>query len=178
MRSQCRETGLKQSLTEIPASGRLELLQRRAPDAAGEDVARQQQHRQPIDGGQRRAGDHVRRAGPMEMVHTSVCSRLSTSRSAEAVCTVACSLRGRTVRELVESLEERFARGRRRCRDRRSRARRRKTAAPRRRALVCCCVRKRTTAWATVSRRLVLMSMKLKAREGRGDQPRLHTRHW
>ena len=40
----------------------LELLQHRAGDAGGEDVAGQQQHRQAVDGGQRRAGDHVRRA--------------------------------------------------------------------------------------------------------------------
>ncbi len=42
----------------------LELLQHRRGDPGGEDVARQEQHRQPVDRGQRGARDHVGRAGP------------------------------------------------------------------------------------------------------------------
>jgi len=41
-----------------------QLLQDRRHVAAGEDVARQQQDGQPVDGGHGRAGDHVGGAGP------------------------------------------------------------------------------------------------------------------
>ncbi len=42
----------------------LDLLQYRVGHAGGERVAGQQQRRQPVGGGERRAGDHVGRAGP------------------------------------------------------------------------------------------------------------------
>ena len=46
------------------ATGRqLEFLQDRCTGPGGEGVGRQQQHRQPVDGRQRGAGQHVRRAG-------------------------------------------------------------------------------------------------------------------
>ncbi len=41
----------------------LEFLQHRPGLPGSEHVTRQQQHRQPVDGGQRRPGDHVGRAG-------------------------------------------------------------------------------------------------------------------
>ncbi len=49
---------------EILALGRLDLLQHRRHIAAGEDVAGQQQHRQAVDGGRGRAGDHIGGARP------------------------------------------------------------------------------------------------------------------
>ena len=65
MRSKKRDTGANVSLTEASgASGQLQLLQHRVGPARREHVARQQQHRQPVDRRQRRAGDHVRRARP------------------------------------------------------------------------------------------------------------------
>jgi hypothetical protein len=48
----------------VERAGILELLKHRARHARREDVARQQQHGQPVDRRQRRAGHHVRRAGP------------------------------------------------------------------------------------------------------------------
>ena len=47
----------------VVAVGLLQLLQHGAGDAGGEDVAGQQQHRDAVDGGQRRAGEHVGGAG-------------------------------------------------------------------------------------------------------------------
>ena len=44
--------------------GALELLEHRSRAARGEDVARQEQHRQPVHRGERGARDHVGRPGP------------------------------------------------------------------------------------------------------------------
>ncbi len=44
---------------DVAAAGQLQFLQHRRADAGGEGVRRQQQHRQPVDGGQGRAGEHV-----------------------------------------------------------------------------------------------------------------------
>ena len=65
MRSQKRDTGLKQSFTETSSEvGSSSSCEHRAGDAGGEDVARQQQHRQAVDRRERRARDHVGRARP------------------------------------------------------------------------------------------------------------------
>ena len=62
-RSQYRETGLKASLTLTSQARRvLELLEDRVGDAGREHVARQQQHGDAVDRGERGAGDHVGRA--------------------------------------------------------------------------------------------------------------------
>ena len=64
-RSKNRDTGRNTSLTDTSYDVRvLQLLQHRARHPGGEHVARQQQHRQPVHRGQRGSGDHVRRAGP------------------------------------------------------------------------------------------------------------------
>ena len=65
MRSKNRDTGRNASLTLMSCrGGQLELLQHRVGHPGGEGVARQQQHRQPVDGGQRGPGHHVGRAWP------------------------------------------------------------------------------------------------------------------
>ena len=48
---------------DVAAGRQLQLLQHRRAHPGGEGVRGQQQHRQPVDGGQRRAGEHVGRAG-------------------------------------------------------------------------------------------------------------------
>ena len=61
-RSKNRDSGRNASLTDTSyPRGLLQLLQHRAADPGGEDVAGQQQHREPVDRGQRRAGEHVGR---------------------------------------------------------------------------------------------------------------------
>ena len=63
IRSKKRDTGLNASLAgHDPVVRRLDLLQHGVRRARRERVAREQQHRQPVDGRDRGAGDHVRRA--------------------------------------------------------------------------------------------------------------------
>ena len=62
-RSTC-DTGRNASLTVTsPAYGSSSSCSSGEAAPVGEGVGRQQQHRQPVDGGQRGAGDHVGRAG-------------------------------------------------------------------------------------------------------------------
>ena len=134
IRSQYRDTGLKQSLTDTSCdSGGLELLEHRRRAARREDVARQQQHRQAVDRGQRGAGQHVRRARP---------DRARAGERPPPVGHLGEAHRGVHHRLLVPREIARAddpspaaapGRGRRRCRGRRWRTRRRRTAAPRRR---------------------------------------------
>ena len=64
-RSKYRDTGPERVVDGDVAGVRaLEFLQHGRADPGGERVAGQQQHRYPVDGGQRGTGDHVRRAGP------------------------------------------------------------------------------------------------------------------
>ena len=48
---------------DVPGVGLLQLLQQRRGAPVGERVGRHQQHRQPVDGGERGPGHHVGRAG-------------------------------------------------------------------------------------------------------------------
>ena len=93
MRSQKRETGLKQSLTDTSSEPGP-----RAPAAPGSRRAwrrcrRQQQHRQAVDRRERRAGDHVGRAGADRGRAGDVARRLRMRAKPAAAWTIACSLR-------------------------------------------------------------------------------------
>ena len=63
MRSKYRDTGSSESLTETSPRDGTSSCCSTGSGAGCEDVAGQQQHGQPVDGRERRAGHHVRRAG-------------------------------------------------------------------------------------------------------------------
>ena len=138
----------------VAARRHLELLQHRIGRMRREDVAGQQQHRQPVDRRERRAGDHVRRARP---------DRRGARQRAEPVPHPRIADGGVHHRLLVPRLvvgqEARGsgaapARCPPRCRGRRSRSSRRRTACSTPSRSTTCAARNRTSACAVVSRKV------------------------
>ena len=127
---------------DVAGVRQLELLQQRRGAAVGEGVGRQQQHRQPVDGGQRGAGDHVGgaradaagdRVGLQPVLHPGVRDRGVHHGLLVAAQHVRQRARARRARPAAAP-----GRCRPRCRGRRCRSsRRRASARPRRTREYC-----------------------------------------